>query len=120
MATITVRRLDANGDPMMGRGTAHFVSDLDAVAQILATRLKLFTNEWWENRNAGTPVFDSMLGTTNGRRPEVIALLLKQRILSTPYVRNVSKVEASFDFQGRRFQFSCQVETEFGALAVNS
>lgn len=120
MATITYRRLDANGDPMHGRGQANFVSDLDAVAQAIATRLKLFTNEWWEDRNAGTPIFDSLLGTTNAKRPEIVAFLLKQRILSTPYVRRVFNVQSAFDVNTRAFQFSCQVETDFGSLTVTT
>ena len=120
MATISYRRLDANGDPMMGRGQANFAVDLEAVAQAIATRLKLFQGEWWENRNAGTPVFQSMLGTTNGRRPELIALLLKQRILSTPYVTGVSNLQTSFDSGARAFRFSCRVQTAFGTLSVTS
>lgn len=104
----------------MGRGQAHFVNDLEAVAQAIATRLKLFTGEWWENRQAGTPVFQSMLGTTNARRGEIVALLLKQRILSTPYVTRVTNVQTSFDAGTRAFRFSAQVETAFGALTVTS
>jgi hypothetical protein len=117
---ITYRKLDANGDPMYGRGQANFVSDIDAVAQAIATRLRLFTNEWWEDRSAGTPLFDSMLGTANGKRPEVVGLLLKQRILGTPYVRSVSAVQASFTSSSRAFSFSCQVQTDFGTLTVQS
>ena len=118
MATFTYRRLDANGDPLMGRGQASFATDLEAVAQAIRTRLLLFSGEWWENRNAGTPVFESMLGATNPQRPEVIALLLKQRILSTPYVTGVTHIETTADAVARVFRFSCRVETRFGTLTL--
>ena len=118
MPTLSYRRLDANGDPQMGHGQADFVSDLDAVAQAIATRLKLFQGEWWESADAGTPVFQSMLATANGRRPELVALLLKQRILATPYVTGVSNVQTSFDGATRAFRFSCTVTTQFGTLSV--
>ncbi len=109
MATITYRQLDASGDPMHGQGQANFLSDLEAVAQAIQTRLLLFLGEWWVNRSAGTPVFDSMLSTTNAQRPEVVALLLKQRMLSTPYVSEVSNIQTSFDPGSHAFQLSCQV-----------
>jgi hypothetical protein len=120
MAVITYRKLDANGDPMMGRGTANFVSDLDAVAQAISTKLKLFSGEWWENRNEGTPIFDEMLGTTNNSRPQLVAQLLKQRILATPYVLSVTNLQTSFDPATRAFQFSCQVATQFGTVTLSN
>ena len=120
MATLTYRKLDSNGDPMMGRGTANFVSDLDAVAQAILTKLRLFTNEWWENRNTGTPLFDEMLGTSNNSKPQLVAQLLKQRILETPYVLSVNHLETNFDSGSRRFQFSCQVTTQFGSVTLSN
>lgn len=121
MATITYRKLDTNGDPIFGRGRDNFVSDLEAVAQAVGTRLKLFLGEWWESRGDGTPVFQSMLGSSvNAQRPELIALLLKQRIAATPYVTNVSNIVTGFDHKTRVFTFSCQVETPFGTLTVTT
>jgi hypothetical protein len=120
MATITYRKLDQNGDPMMGRGTANFVSDLEAVAQAISTKLKLFTNEWWENRNEGTPIFDDMLGSTNSSRPQLVAQLLKQRILETPYVLSVTQIDTSFDSTTRAFRFACQVTTQFGTVTLSN
>jgi hypothetical protein len=121
MATITYRKLDQNGDPLQGAGQNSFVSDIDAVAQAISTRLKLLQGEWWENLNAGTPLFQSMLGVAGaGRHPETIALLLTERILGTPYVTSVSNVATSYNGGTRAFQFSCQVQTQFGTLTVTN
>ena len=62
MPTITYRKLDQNGDPIWGNGQGSFVSDIDAVAQAIYTRLRLLFGEWWENLSIGTPLFQSMLG----------------------------------------------------------
>jgi hypothetical protein len=121
MATIRYRALDPNGDPLQGNGKNSFVSDLDAVAQAIGTRLRLFAGEWWENRSAGTPVFQNMLGVSGaGKHPETVVLILRQRILGTPYVRSVSNVAASYDPNTRGFAFSCQVQTEFGTLTLSN
>jgi hypothetical protein len=121
MATILYRALDANGDPLFGQGQANFLADINAVAQAISTRLKLLQGEWWENLNAGTPVFQSMLGVAGtGKHPNAVALLLKQRILATPYVTGVSNVSTSYNGATRSFSFSCQVETQFGILTVTN
>ena len=120
MPVLTYRALDPNGDPLMGRGQVNFLTDLEAVAQSILTAIRLFQGEWWENTNAGTPLFQSMLGTTNGRRPEIVSLLLTQRILSRPYVTRVLNARAGFDSAGRAFTFSCQVQTQFGTIAVSA
>jgi hypothetical protein len=119
MATITYRKLDLNGDPLWGGGQTNFMSDLEAIAQAIGTRLKLLQGEWWENLNLGTPIFQSMLGVPgSGKRPRPVSLLLVQRILSTPFVTGVSNVTTSYDPNARAFQFSCQVQTRFGTITV--
>ncbi len=123
MATIRVRALDANGDPLHGNGQRNFLSDIDAVRQIIVTRLKLFQGEWWENTNAGTPLFQQILGVSGaGKHPDAIALLLKQRILGTPYVLpgGVTNVQTSYNPTTRGFSFACSVATQFGALTIST
>jgi hypothetical protein len=88
------------------------------VAQIIATRLKLLQGEWWENLNAGTPLFQSLLG--RAPNAQAAALMLQQRILGTPYVTGVSNVQTGYDRNARAFQFSCQVSTQFGVLTVSN
>jgi hypothetical protein len=119
MATITYRKLDANGDPLCGNGQYSFVSDLQAVAQAILTRLKLLQGEWWEDSATGTPLFQSMLGVAgSGKHPQVITLLIQQRILGTPYVREVNNVSGSYNATTRAFSFYCTVQTQFGSLSI--
>ena len=104
----------------MGGGQSNFLSDVDAVAQIIAQRIKLLSGEWWANRNAGMPLFQSMLGAPGaGKHPDAVALLIKQRILGTPYVTSVSNVATGYNSATRAFQFSCDVQTQFGTVSVS-
>src|SRR4051812_33849515 len=108
MPTITYRKLDPNGDPLHGNGQGCFVSDLDAVAQAIRTRLRLLKGEWWESLDSGTPLFQNILGTAGaGKSPSAVALILTSRILGTPYVLSVSDVATSYNPATRAFGFSC-------------
>jgi hypothetical protein len=121
MALIIVRKLDANGDPMYGHGPADFISNIDAVAQIIMTKLKLFQGEWWENLSEGTPMFQSILGVAGaGKRPGAIALILKNRILQAPYTTGVSQIATSFNATSRAFSFTCTVQTIFGPITISN
>ncbi len=118
MPTITTRRLDENGDPMRGSGLANFVSDIDAVAIIISTRLRLLQSEWFESRNEGTPLFQSLLGhpiTSQG-----VALILRQRILGSPYVTGIQSLNVSYQRAARSFVFAAVVNTQFGQVAVSN
>ncbi len=118
-STITYRGLSPTGDPLFGQGQGNFLADLEAVAQAIATRLKFLAGEWWENLNAGTPLFQEILGVP-GQQPDVIALIIQQRILGTPYVTGVSQVATSYNSRTRAMQFSCSVQTQFGTLTITN
>lgn len=119
MATITVRALGPNGDPLQGNGQNCFISDLAAVAQIISTRLKMFQGEFWENVLDGLPLFQSIFGSSGGQRNlQIIVGLISQRITGTVFVTGISSVSASF--RNRSFVYSAQVETQFGTVFVNN
>jgi hypothetical protein len=118
MATITYRKLDPNGDPLWGNGQASFISDLQAVAQAILTRLRLFQGEWWEDLTIGTPMFQDILGQKSA--PTAVSLILQKVILGTPYVTGISNLSASWNSTSRAFAFSCLVQTQFGTLTVSN
>ncbi len=118
MATVIVRALDANGDPRRGAGISNFLADLDAVAQILATRLRLLRGEWFENLAEGTPLFQQLLGhPTNS---DAVGLLLRERILGTPYVTSIQSMQVVYQPAGRNFSFFASVLTRFGAVTLTN
>ena len=121
MPIITTRAIGPGYEPLAGNGTGNFISDIDAVRQIIQTRLLLLKGEWWEKLSDGTPVFQNMLGAAGaGKRVQIISALLQSRVRGSPYVTGVSNVQASFDPNTRAFQFSCKAFTQFGTITIST
>lgn len=119
MATITVRALSPTGEPLQGNGQANFLSDIDAVAQIIRTRLLLLQGEWWEDLTDGTPLFQSVLGgAADERSQEAAALVFTARVLGSPYVDSVSNVTTAWNSATRSFSFTQQANTAFGSITI--
>ncbi|HXR75142.1 MAG TPA: hypothetical protein VN737_04145 [Bryobacteraceae bacterium] len=118
MPTIQVRKLDANGDPMRGAGLANFVTDIDAVAQIIRTRLLLLQGEWFLNTSEGLPLFQKLLGHSTTVR--AVALVLRERILGTPYVTGINSLSVEYAAAGRNFTFTANVQTQFGTVSISN
>jgi hypothetical protein len=116
--TVIVRKLDSNHDPIYGNGIACFLTDLDAVAQIIETSLLLFQGEWWNDLTIGLPVFQSIVGQAENNRQAVIALLIQQVILSVAYVTAISNVKFLYTSANRSFSYACNVQTAFGTVTV--
>ena len=116
-ASILYLRLDANWDPIFDPEAE--LSDLQAVAQAINTRLRLFQGEWWANLNDGTPMFQEILGQrASGNGQKVMATALAQRVSGTPYVSSVENVAITFDPITRKLSFSCTAQTSFGTVSV--
>jgi hypothetical protein len=119
--TITVRQLNtANGlrDPMRGQGLSNFLSDIDAVAQIITQKILLFLGEWWESLSIGTPMFQSILGVANTSAG--VGLILRTQILATPYVTDVQNLTVNYSGTTRAYTFSATVITSFGPLQMTN
>lgn len=117
--TISVRALDANHDPMWGQGQANFLTDIDAVAQIIETRLLLLMGEWWANLQAGLPVLQQMLGVGgSGTNSDAASLSIQQNIEGAPYVISIAGIQTIYEPSTRAFKWNCSVITLFGPLSV--
>lgn len=117
MSTIKVRKLDNYRDPVFGGGKNDYVTDIDAVAQIIQSRLLFFKGEWWEDLEDGLPMWQSILGASGNNKKLVDAMIQKQ-VLDTPYVNGIDSVDSSFDPESRSYVFSAVVNTEFGQLQI--
>ncbi|CAK9249994.1 unnamed protein product [Sphagnum jensenii] len=111
--------LTLSGEPAYGAGTSNFYYDLNAVMQLIATRLKMFEGEWWVDLSDGLPLFQQILAPGMGRNPEAVTLLIQQRIIETPNVNSIQNIQTVYNGTLGSFLFSCQVVTDFGNVAVN-
>ena len=118
MPSIIYRRLDDNWDPQRGQSLDNFLTDIEAVAQVIATRIKLLMGEWWEVLSTGTPLFQNILGVANTNQG--VALLLRQRILAVPFVTGIKSMQVTYTPAGKQMAFSAAVETQFGTITLST
>ncbi len=119
----TYRALSTDGlnEPQRGLGQGNYISDLDAVAQAIRTRLLLFQGEWWSDLADGTPYWQKILGVAGaGKNQQATNLALQSRILGTPFVTGIQNLQSSFNPSSRQYKFYAQVQTVFGIITVSS
>lgn len=111
------RKLDDNGDYILGQGRAEFFSGVEAVAQAIITHIKLLLGEWWEDVDNGTPLWQSMLGTP-GTESNLVSIdnIIKDRILSTQLngenlVSTIDNYERTYNSNTRSYSFKAEVTT---------
>lgn len=108
------RALDKDGDYQFGRQGIFLVDSPEVVAQAIATRLGLWTNEWFLDASEGTPYEGRILGyATQGTRD----LALKQRIVETPGVNALVSYSSSVD-ANRKMTVNAVVDTIYGQTTI--
>lgn len=111
------RRLDTNHDFMFGQGRNDYLVDIDAVGQVIETRLRLFLNEWWEDKADGLPMWQSFLGAS-GAKNHVRDRLLQERILGTQGVTGIESLLSVFDPITNSYEVQVIVNTIYGQVAL--
>lgn len=119
MSTIRVRRLDENWDPVYGSGQDDYLFDLDAVMQIIQSRLRLWMGEWWEDLNEGLPMWQKVLGKL-GTSKIAADRVIQSRIATSPHVTNVVSFVSTFDVSTRAYRCEATVNTTFGQVTVTN
>lgn len=112
------RKLDKNGDYSFGQNVQDYISDINAVAQNIKTKVSLFQGEWWEDLGVGIPMFQSIIGEMNPEALKVSSsLLITQRIEEIEQVQSVEDVDPIR--VGRKLIFNVTVNTTEGKVEVN-
>lgn len=111
------RRLDSNGDYILGQGNSQFLSGSEAVAQAITTHLKLLLAEWWEDVDNGLPLWQSILGQP-GSETNLLSIdnVVKNRILSTRsgnlnLVSSIDDYTRIYDAATRIYSFEAIITT---------
>lgn len=113
------RMLDSDGDYSFGRGQQNITYGTYAVAQAIKTRLMLLQGEWWEDTEEGLPLFQQIVGHTGSEKnKDIVDSLIKERIINTPNVLNISNFTSTFDSKTRTYSFQSKVKTAFGDVVV--
>jgi hypothetical protein len=112
------RKLDTNGDYVIGHGPNEFWVDVaDGVAQSIDTRLGLWVGEWFLDLTAGTPWLGQILGSgTRGTRD----LAIQSRILGSPGVTGITDYSSTESTTTRNLDVSGRVDTIYGPVTVTT
>lgn len=115
MATITDPvdlLLDDDGDLVVGTDL-EFSRGVQAVAQGVRIRLLTFLGEWFADLSIGVPYYRDILGQKfdQGR----VHSAVRGAILSTPGVREITSLSASYTRSTRILTVEWEVLTEFGS-----
>lgn len=108
------RKLDADGDYVLGAATAFLVNTPHTVAQAVATRLRLFRGEWFLDTTEGMP-WDDVLGkNTQGTADSAI----RQCILGTQGVAEITDYASTIDANTRAMTVSATITTIYGTTTI--
>ena len=120
--TILCQLNDAQyNDPVMGSNGRVFLTDVDAVAQIIYTTLRLLLGEWWENMTIGFPLFQSLIGSSGSPTNQAgVMLIIQQTILSCPYVIQIVDFSFIHNTATLASTFQAIVSTAFGTIIVTN
>lgn len=106
------RKLDDDGDYVFGNGSAVFLTDAEAVAQAIKTRIMHWTGEWWEDMNSGTPM-QNIIGSRNLQYADEA---IRKRVLDTQHVQSIIFWDSSFNQDSRSLKVAMAVETDYGIV----
>lgn len=112
------RKLDADGDYTLGSGGDFLKNTPEAVGQAIGTRLKLWRGEWFVDITDGTPWNEQVLGklgARSGRHPDAA---IKQRILGTFGVTEITAYNSTFNGETRQLTVAATVNTIYGQTMI--
>lgn len=105
------RRLDANGDFVLGGSNDFYINSPATVAQAVRTRLLLFLGEWFLDTTDGLPWNTQVLGKYNQRAYDTV---IKQRILETQGVKSILSYVSNLNPVKRLLTVNATIDTIYG------
>ena len=110
-----LRAMSPTGDMTWGNGVGNFLINTPAmVAQLVMTRLNLWTYQWFLSFTEGTPYATNVLGKNTKATYDAA---ITQRILTTPGVASLQSYQSQLSAQ-RKLTWSATINTIFGPVSV--
>ena len=113
------RALDENGDMTPAQFTSQLLTDADAVAAAIDSRMRFYYGEWWEDETLGfrVPAF-LMYGLRDRNRGQTLIGYINAYILNTPGATTIAS--SDYSIANREFACNITVNTEYGETAEGS
>ena len=109
-----IRLMDSDGDMQFGQSLTDFTTDTPSgVAQLVGTRLKLWSGEFFADTSDGMPWATDVLGN---RTTSVYNTAIRDRILSTQGVYEITKYSSSLS--SRKLTVTATITIDYGTATV--
>ena len=105
------RKLDSNGDYVLGTGQDFYVNSPEAVAHAVQTRLALYRGQWFLDTTDGTPWRTDVLGKFTKQAYDSV---IQNRILGTEGVTSIVSYDSQYDPNNRKLSIQCTINTAYG------
>lgn len=122
MATLLIRRNDANNDRTFGAGLRNYASGSEAAIQRMKCRLRVVLGEWFLDTTEGVPWWQVDTSTVRPimgapRDLRYAESVIKACILGTDGIASLVSFSSSFDTKTRKWSVSAKVITTDGDAA---
>ena len=113
-----VRKQDSSGDMMFGQSqNDYYVNQKEGVGQLVETRLRLWYGEWSGDTTDGVPYVQDVLDKSS---PDLYNGVIKDRVLSTPGVSEITEYSAVLDRTTRKITITMSITTIYGTSTVQT
>lgn len=112
-----VRKLTDSDDMTFGRSQNNFWFNVpDGVAQVVLSRLEMYTGDWFLDLDDGTPWRTQVLGKYTGSTRDAA---VQARILGTPGVQGITAFSSQVNRDTRQYTVQATVETIYGTATLD-
>jgi hypothetical protein len=98
-------------------GNLVLIYDIEALADKLTQRLKLFYAEWFLATDRGVPYFDNIFGANKNK--DIVASIFTNEILKESDVTSVVDVNYGLNSNTRKFSYSATINSIYGSTEFN-
>lgn len=112
------RKLDSDGDYTLGTVADFHADTPETVAQAVKTRLALWVGEWFLDITEGMPWNEQVIGKR--LRGKNYDAAIRQRILETEGVLELSDYTSTFDPNTRALSVAATITTAYGITQIST
>ena len=107
-------KIDNDRDLVIEKNDLALVTETDAVSQYLGQRLRTFLTEWFLDEQIGLPYFDEFF--VKNPNSKVIQAILQDKILTSPGVIALYKLDATLDKPTRELSIDVGAQAKGGVI----
>lgn len=119
-AYMKYRKFSNEYDYSFGNNEQDYISDIDAAALAIKSKILLFYGEWWEDLSIGIPMFESIVGQMNTQNLRIaVQNLIQKRILEIPQIRSIKEFDIEIKNRSLFVHIVCIYNQEEVEVEVN-